>query len=51
MFPGCFDFTTKEKIKITKKELLINLNILLKPQKLLNVKNVIPGANDMCFSK
>tara|TARA_X000000950_G_scaffold288388_1_gene404885 strand:- start:29353 stop:30732 length:1380 start_codon:yes stop_codon:yes gene_type:complete len=49
MFPGCFDFTTKEKIKITKKRIVDQFEYSIETAKLLNVKNVIPGANDMCF--
>ncbi len=51
MYPSSFDFTKQEKIKITKKRIIDQFNYSIKTAQLLNIKNVIPGANDMCLLK
>ncbi len=49
MYPGCFDYDHNQKKELTKKRIFEQFDYSISCMKLMKIKNIIPGANDMCL--
>ena len=49
MYPGCFDYSHEKKVELTKKRIYDQFDYSISSMKYMKIKNIIPGANDMCL--